>query len=91
VVDLYTASKPNGWKASATLEELRLPYTVHPIDLSKNIQKEPWFLALNPNGRIPVIVDRVNDDFVVVELPNVEDDEESAKNFAERARTIVQT
>ena len=67
VIELYTASTPNGWKASVTLEELGLPYNVHAIDLSKNVQKEPWFLALNPNGRIPVIVDRDNDDFVVFE------------------------
>jgi len=67
VIELYTASTPNGWKASVTLEELGLPYNVHAIDLGKNVQKEPWFLALNPNGRIPVIVDRDNDDFVVFE------------------------
>ena len=59
--------QPNGWKASVTLEELELPYEAHPIDLSKNVQKEEWFLKLNPNGRIPVIVDRDNDDFAVFE------------------------
>jgi len=67
VIELYTASTPNGWKASVTLEELGLPYNVHPIDLGKNVQKEPWFLALNPNGRIPVIVDRDNGDFAIFE------------------------
>jgi GST-like protein len=58
MIDLYTTPTPKGYKASVTLEELGLLYEVHPIDLSKNVQKEPWFLAINPNGRIPAIVDR---------------------------------
>ena len=66
-IDLYTASTPNGWKASVTLEELGLAYNVHSINLANQTQKEEWFLALNPNGRIPVIVDRENDDFGVFE------------------------
>jgi len=57
MIDLYTASTPNGHKASVTLEELALPYTVHAINLGANEQKQEWFLKLNPNGRIPVIVD----------------------------------
>ena len=57
MIDLYTASTPNGHKASVTLEELGLPYTVHAINLGDNEQKQEWFLKLNPNGRIPVIVD----------------------------------
>lgn len=67
MIDLYTASTPNGWKASIALEELALPYTVRRIDLSAGEQKAPDFLAKNPNGRIPVIVDRANDDFAVFE------------------------
>ena len=68
MIDLYTAPTPNGWKASITLEELGLPYEVHAIDLlGKSEQKEPWYLALNPNGRIPTIVDRDHDDFAVFE------------------------
>ena len=67
MIDLYTAPTPNGFKASVTLEELELPYETHAIDLGRNTQKEPWFLALNPNGRIPVIVDREADDFAVFE------------------------
>jgi GST-like protein len=67
MIDLYTASTPNGWKASITLEELGTPYRVHAIDLGKNVQKEPWFLEINPNGRIPAIVDRANGDFAVFE------------------------
>jgi GST-like protein len=58
MIDLYTAPTPNGHKASVTLEELELPYETHTIDLSAETQKEDWFLKLNPNGRIPVIVDR---------------------------------
>ncbi len=67
MIDLYTAATPNGYKASIALEELDLPYTVHPVDLSKLEQKEEGFLKLNPNGRIPVIVDRENEDLVVFE------------------------
>jgi glutathione S-transferase len=67
VIDLYTSPTPNGWKASIALEELGMPYRVHPIDLTKLVQKEPWFLAINPNGRIPAIVDRDEGDFPVFE------------------------
>ncbi|TVS19427.1 MAG: glutathione S-transferase [Gammaproteobacteria bacterium] len=67
MIDLYTASTPNGWKASVTLEELALPYTVHAVDMSAEEQKRPEYLRLNPNGRIPTIVDRDNDDFAVFE------------------------
>jgi glutathione S-transferase len=67
MIDLYTAETPNGWKISITLEELALPYTVHALALSKNEQKEPWFLKINPNGRIPAIIDRDSDDFPVFE------------------------
>jgi glutathione S-transferase/GST-like protein len=67
MIDLYTAATPNGWKIAITLEELGLPYTVHPIDFAKNEQKEPWYTAMNPNGRIPTIVDRDNGDFTVFE------------------------
>ena len=67
MIDLYTSATPNGWKASIALEELELPYEVHAIDLGKGTQKEDWFTALNPNGRIPVIVDRDEGDFAVFE------------------------
>lgn len=56
-ITLYTAQTPNGTKISIALEELGLPYTVKKIDFSANAQKEPWFLAINPNGRIPAITD----------------------------------
>ena len=67
MIELYTAGTPNGHKASITLEELGLPYRVHRVDLLKGEQKQPEFLKMNPNGRIPVIVDREADDFVVFE------------------------
>jgi len=67
MIDLYTASTPNGWKASVTLEELELPYEVHALNLGAGDQKEDWFLKICPNGRIPAIVDRENDDFAVFE------------------------
>jgi glutathione S-transferase len=67
MIDLYTAATPNGWKASITLEEMDLPYTVHAIDLSSGDQKKKPFTDINPNGRIPAIVDRGNDDFAVFE------------------------
>jgi len=67
MIDLYTAATPNGWKASITLEELELPYTVHAIDLSSGDQKKKPFVDINPNGRIPAIVDRDADDFAVFE------------------------
>ena len=67
MIDLYTAPTPNGWKVSVALEELGLPYTVHPVDLSRGEQRSEAFLRLNPNGRIPAIVDREHDDFAVFE------------------------
>lgn len=67
MIDLYTAATPNGWKASVTLEELGLPYKVIALDLMKGEQKTPDFLAINPNGRIPAIVDHDADDFAVFE------------------------
>ncbi|KAJ4391479.1 Glutathione S-transferase 2 [Gnomoniopsis smithogilvyi] len=56
-IKLYTAGTPNGQKVNIALEELGLEYEVHKIDIAKNVQKEPWFLEINPNGRIPAIVD----------------------------------
>ena len=67
MIELYTSPTPNGWKASITLEELEIPYEVTPIRLDKLDQKAEWFLKLNPNGRIPVIVDREGGDFAVFE------------------------
>lgn len=67
MIELLTSETPNGWKISITLEELGLPYDVKHIRLSQRQQKEDWYLKLNPNGRIPTIIDHDNDDFVVFE------------------------
>lgn len=67
MIDLYTAATPNGWKISIALEELGLPYTLHALDLGAQDQKKPEYLRLNPNGRIPTIVDRDAGDLVVFE------------------------
>lgn len=69
---LYAAPTPNGVCASVFLEEIKsaypgFDYEYSKIELSKNVQKEPWFIKLNPNGRIPVIVDRSRNDFPVFE------------------------
>ena len=67
MITLHTAATPNGHKVSIALEELGLPYQLRVLDLAAGEQKRPDFLALNPNGRIPVIVDHAADDFVVFE------------------------
>ena len=67
MIDLYTAATPNGWKASVALEEMGLEYTAHAVNLMKGEQKTPEFLAMNPSGRIPVIVDREADGHIVFE------------------------
>ncbi|MEE3093668.1 MAG: glutathione S-transferase N-terminal domain-containing protein, partial [Pseudomonadota bacterium] len=67
MIDLYTAGTPNGYEVSISLEELKLDYELHLIDLAADEQKTPAFLQINPNGRVPAIVDRDEDDFVVFE------------------------
>ena len=67
MIDLYTAPTPNGWKASICLEELGLPYEVHIVNLLAGDQKQPAYVKLNPNGRIPTIVDRDAGNFTVFE------------------------
>lgn len=63
-ITLYTAATPNGWKISIALEEMGLPYEVRVIDFAQKDQKSDWYLKLNPNGRIPTLVD---DGFAVFE------------------------
>ncbi|HEY9631940.1 MAG TPA: glutathione S-transferase N-terminal domain-containing protein [Coleofasciculaceae cyanobacterium] len=58
MIDLYTFTTPNGRKASIMLEEVELPYNVHKIDITKNEQFTPEFVAINPNSKIPAIVDQ---------------------------------
>lgn len=70
-IKLYTNSTPNGYKVSIYLEELKasygLQYSTQQLNFSKNEQKEPWFLKINPNGRIPAIVDESRNGFKVFE------------------------
>lgn len=67
MIDLYTAATPNGHKVSIALEELELPYQLHILSFDQQQQKTSEFLQINPNGRIPAIVDRDNDNFAVFE------------------------
>jgi len=67
MIDLYTAATPNGQKVSIALEEMGLPYTVQALSLSAGEQKTPEFLAINPNGRIPAIVDHEAEDLAIFE------------------------
>lgn len=60
-IKLYTDSTPNGIKITTALEELGLPYELEHLDISTLRQKEPWYLEINPNGRIPAIVDTFDD------------------------------
>ncbi|AYQ43549.1 MULTISPECIES: glutathione S-transferase family protein [Burkholderia cepacia complex] len=57
MIDLYTDSSPNGFKATIALEELALPYRLHHVRIEAGEHRQPDFLALNPHGRIPVITD----------------------------------
>ena len=66
-IHLYTASTMNGWKPTIFLEEAGVDYELTFIDFAKKEQKSDWYVALNPNGRIPTIVDRGNNDFTVFE------------------------
>lgn len=59
MIDFYTAATPNGRKVALMLEELGIPYQEHQVDLKTNAQKNPDFLAMNPNGKIPVIVEHI--------------------------------
>src|SRR6266542_3662169 len=58
MIDLYTWTTPNGRKVSILLEELGMPYAVHPVDLGKDEQHRPELLRISPNNCIPAIVDR---------------------------------
>ena len=57
MIDLYTFATPNGRKVSIMLEELELPYRTHVVDITKGEQFKPEFLAINPNNKIPAIMD----------------------------------
>ena len=66
-IHLYTAATMNGYKPVIFLEEVGVPYELTFIDFAKKEQKAPGYMKLNPNGRIPTIVDRGNGDFAVFE------------------------
>ncbi|MBB5018811.1 GST-like protein [Chitinivorax tropicus] len=67
MIELYTAATPNGQKVSIMLEEIGMPYQVKALNLGEMEQKQDWYLAINPNGRIPAIIDREQEDFAVFE------------------------
>lgn len=67
MIELYTAPTPNGHKASCTLEALGFEYETHFVNISEGDQKKLEYLAINPNGRIPAIVDRDLGDFPIFE------------------------
>ena len=67
MIDFYTAPTPNGHKVSCALEAMELNYETHVINLSENEQKQPDFLAISPNGRIPAIVDRDANNLAIFE------------------------
>ncbi len=64
MIELYTHNTPNGYKISICLEELELPYTVKVVDVREGEQFKPEFLALNPNAKVPVIIDQDNEHIV---------------------------
>lgn len=61
MIDLYTYATPNGRKPAILLEELKLSYVIHEIDITKGEQFSPEFVAINPNSKIPAIRDRETD------------------------------
>ena len=67
MIELYTSPTPNGYKTSVALEELEIPYNVHVVNLMNGDQKKEDFLKLNPNGRVPVIVDTEADNLAIME------------------------
>ena len=67
MIELLTSETPNGWKVSILLEELGVPYKVTPIVLSRQDQKADWYVKLNPNGRIPTLIDHDEEDFAIFE------------------------
>lgn len=67
MLELLTSETPNGWKISIMLEELGVPYKVTPISLTDRVQKQDWYVALNPNGRIPTLIDHDADQFALFE------------------------
>ena len=67
MIDLYTSPTPNGHKVSCTLEAMNLEYTPHLVNLSEGEQHKPDFLKISPNGRIPAIIDKANNNLHMFE------------------------
>jgi GST-like protein len=67
MISLYTSATPNGRKISVALEELNLDYEVKEINLTNNVQKEDWYLKINPNGKIPAIIDHDSNNITIFE------------------------
>lgn len=67
MIELYTAATPNGRKISIMLEETELEYSVSLVDLENMEQKQDWYLRINPNGRIPAIIDKDNENLCLFE------------------------
>ena len=67
MIELFTAPTPNGWKISVALEELELEYKTNAVNIASGEQNKSDFKKLNPNAKIPSIIDKDNDDFVVFE------------------------
>lgn len=67
MIELYTAATPNGRKISIMLEETELEYSVCLVNLENMEQKQDWYLSINPNGRIPAIIDKGNEDLCLFE------------------------
>lgn len=67
-IDLYFWPTPNGWKISIALEEMRLPYTTHLVDIGAGAQFEPDFLKISPNNRMPAIIDPEGPDGTPISL-----------------------
>ena len=67
MIELYTDATPNGWKVSVLLEELEMEYETHHVDIMSGQQKEEWFQKISPNGRIPAIIDKQNENLSLFE------------------------
>lgn len=67
MIDLYTSPTPNGWKVGIAFEETGIQYNMINLDLSDGKQHEEWFRKMNPNSRIPVIVDHDAGDLTIFE------------------------
>ncbi|TKA35003.1 hypothetical protein B0A54_13704 [Friedmanniomyces endolithicus] len=89
-IHLYTTQTPNGIKISITLEELGVPYDWTKIDISKNTQKEQWFLDINPNGRIPALTDKLFESGAIMQYLVERYDSEHKISFAKGSREHIE-